>query len=530
MQFLFLVFLTTSLTAGATSIRAKRSADPHLDAELSSLRSQLVADSAENAPASPTVDASAHVDHATQQPVKAGLAKVAVKVVTKAKDLGPEEEEEREQLQSQLRESLAKQQHMAEQIHASEASAAWLSEELHNATARVSELTRELAQEAQHNSDEGSQVKGIQDDGDRQKDKIQKLKKHEKTLGRMTQKLLKADQDLQTRTTSLEKEAQDLQAANKKLLGQNAVVAKEKAVVDAQISEIKKSKEEFDAQLRSTDATMEQLQKEFTRKAAAMKKQAKEDFKKLEKKDELVESDVKSHEAKLEDRTRKVEVLEEKANEAVARDQSAEDTVKQSDATIKSLQAEKQRLLDEQASLKSKGQQLNSLGATLEKELNTTIGVASKAVTRKQKAEATTCKTVQKQLTDVLNHKRRSHKDLDQAVKLARKAQRENAALRKALAEVTEASKELTARDSEASDSMKGELHALQNELQERQTTLTMMKQMREKESHAAPEEWADKVEQDVPSSSLESEQPATAQSDDVAEPEVEQMPEDDME
>jgi len=515
MQLVFPVVVITFLSAvSATTSRAKaQSLDPHLDAELNSIRSQLVADSADNARTA-TSDV---VDRAT--PPVAGLAKVAVKVVSKAKSLGPEEDERR-LLNDQLRQSLAKQQHMAEQIHASEASAAWLSEELHNATARVSELTRNLAHEAQGDSDEESKLKNIQDDGNHQKDKIQKLQKHEKKLGGMVQKLLKADQDLQTRTTNLQKESKDLQGANKKLLSQNAVMAKRKASVDAQVVEVNKTKEGFESQLQSTDLTMEKLQKDFTRKAAAMKKTADENVKMLEKKEESVDADVKSQDEDLQKRSKKVDVLEEKANEALEREKAAEDKVAHSDALIKSLQAEKMRLLDEQVSLKSRGKQLDSMGTTLQKQLNSTLSVASKAATRKEKAEATTCRTVEKELTDVLTRKRRSHKDLDQAVKLARKAQRENAALRKALAEVTESSKELTARDSEASESMQKELHKLQNELQERQTTFTMMKQMRDQESHAAPDQWDEKVEQDVPSS----------HADDAAEPEVEQVPEDDME
>jgi len=524
MQVFFLVVLTTSLSVGAFSSRAKRSADPHLDAELSSLRSQLVADSQDNIAASPAVDV---VDHA-RQPVT-GFAKVAVEV-SKAKDFGPAEQE-REQLQNQLRESLAKQQHMAEQIHASEASAAWLSEELHNATARVSQLTREVAQEAQRDGDDESKVKGIEDDGNQQKDKVRKLQNHEKKLQKMTQKLLKADQDLQTRTNSLQKDARDLQATNKKLLAQNAVVAKEKAGLDAQVAETKASEKEFDDQLSKTDSMMEKLQKEFTRKVGELKKKAEEEKKKLDKIQESLGANLKAHEANLLNRTKKIEVLEEKANEALEREKSAEDKAKQSDETIRSMQAEKQRLLDEQASLTSKGQELNSLGADLREKLNTTIAVASKAATRKTKAEATTCKTVEKEFTEVLNRKRRAHKDLDMAVKLARKAQHENAALRQALAEVTEASKKLTARDSDASESMNRELRTLQNELQERQTTLTMMKERREKDSHGAPEQWDEKVEQDVPSSNLNL-HAASAPIDDDASvgPDVEQEPEDDME
>lgn len=512
MKLVFLVVLTTSLSmANAVSSRAKaKSADPHLDAELDSLRSQLVADSADSVPA----EVSDVVDHAT--PPVTGLAKVGSKVVSKVKNLAPVDDA-RTLLQDQLRQSLAKQQHMEEQIHASEASAAWLSDELHNATARVAQLTQNLAHESQHDSDEASTVKSIQDDGKHQKEKILKLQQHEKKLGRMVQKLLKADQDLQTRTNNLQKEAADLQDANKKLLGQNAVMDKKKASVDAQVTDVNKTAQEFETQLQSTDLTMEKIQKDFTRKAATMKKEAEEQVQVLQKKEDSIDKDVKSQAGQLQARSKKVDVLEEKADEALAREKAAEDKVAQSDALIKQLQAEKEHMVAEQTSLKSRGEKLNSIGANLQKQLNGTLSTASKAASRKEKAEATTCRTVEKELTDVLTRKRRSHKDLDQAVKLARKAQNENAALRKALAEVTEASKQLTARDSEASESMQKELTKLQDELQEQQSTFTMMKQMRDRESHAAPDMWDDKVEQDIPSSHGDA-------------PEVDEVPEDDAE
>eukprot|EP00746_Dinoflagellata_sp_MGD_P165483 gnl/MRDRNA2_/MRDRNA2_94787_c0_seq1.p1 gnl/MRDRNA2_/MRDRNA2_94787_c0~~gnl/MRDRNA2_/MRDRNA2_94787_c0_seq1.p1 ORF type:complete len:510 (+),score=190.40 gnl/MRDRNA2_/MRDRNA2_94787_c0_seq1:152-1681(+) len=496
MKLVFLVVVTTSLSiATAVNSRAKaKSADPRLDAELNSLRSQLVADSADSTPTA----VSDVLDPAS--PPVTGLAKVSSKVVSKVTNLGPVDDA-RTLLQDQLRQSLAKQQHMEEQIHASEASAAWLSDELHNATARVAELTQNLAHEAQHDSDEESTLKSIQDDGKNQKAKVVKLQQHEKKLGRMVQKLLKADQDLQTRTSNLQKEAADLQDADKKLLGQNAVMAKKKATVDAQVADINKTKQEFETQLLNTDLMMEKIQKDFTRKAATMKKEAEEQVQNLQKKKDSIDKDVKIQAGELQERSKKVDVLEEKSNEALAREKAAEDKVAHSDALIKQLQAEKDRMVADQASLKSRGEKLSSMGATLQKQLNTTLSTASKAASRKTKAEATTCRTVEKELTDVLTRKRRSHKDLDQAVKLARKAQNENAALRKALAEVTEASKELTARDSEASESMQKELDKLQNELQERQSTFTMMKQMRDRESHAAPDLWDDKVEQDIPSS-----------------------------
>jgi chromosome segregation ATPase len=508
MKVAFLAVLTTSLSiVSAISSRAKaKSADPNLDAELNSLRSQLVADSADDAP-------TAVSDVRTHPPV-AGLTNIAAKVVSKATNLAPVDDA-RTLLQDQLRQSLAKQQHMEEQIHASEASAAWLSDELHNATARVADLTVNLAHEAQHDSDESAKLKSAEDDGKQQQEKILKLQQHEKKLGRMVQKLLKADQDLQTRTNNLQKEASDLQGANKKLLDQNAVMGNKKASVDHQVSDVNKTKEEFEMQLQSTDLAMEKLQKEFTRKAAVMKTLAEKQVQILQKKEDSLDADVKVQAEQLQERSKKVDVLQEKANEAQERENAAENKVAKSDALIKQLQAQKKKLLAEQASLKSRGQKLDSIGATLQKQLNSTMSTASKASSRKEKAEATTCRTVEKELSEVLTRKRRSHKDLDLAVKLARKAQNENAALRKALAQVTEASKELTARDSEASESMQQELHKLQNELQERQTTFTMMKQMRDRESHAAPDQWDDKVEDDVPSSHVdEAEEQEVSQDD----------------
>lgn len=373
-----------------------------------------------------------------------------------------------EQLESKIKASLEREQHLAEQLHASEASASWLAGQLHNATSQVHSALAKQSQAEQVAAKDEALATSKDSEVSKQGVEVQKLRAHQSWLGSELKKLLVADKEMQNRTIKLQGFFHSLQEENAEFAMRSEDLTKENDAEARALAEQKKTNLRQVAQRKSIQADKEALQTAYGMKETALQQEIAQLRERAAANISVRDATIRELQGEVGKDQRTRADLEQNIQSVEKREKEAEDKQAETAAEIKQVMGDKQTLGGQLGQGRADVARLQQAMASLQAEVQELQGSLEREHEAKKRAEGETCKTLQREVADVENAKAHVHRALDKAVKLGRKEADKNKELRRAMGQTKRQLASILRRESDETTSMHKEIIKLHQELQTR--------------------------------------------------------------